>query len=241
MKLPRRDLPNYTTILPISLAEVSFRPYTVKEEKILMQGVQSGERADKIEALNQLIESCSSLDTNSAHPTDIEWLFLRIRSCSVSSLVDLSYSIAPQTCGQGPDNFDSCPQTIKTCFDINDAVIENINEMEKYAIKRGDKWLVMIDVEVGLQFKIKTSKSAENALYELVECIIDGQTVIPKSEFTPEEFDLFLEESFTPKDIEPVIKFLDASPYTSVNIAARCSKCKKDFSYKMTDIASFLV
>jgi len=240
MKLPRLDIPNYKTTLPVSLTEVSYRPYTVKEEKILLMAMQGDDPADKINAMLQVVTNCSSIDAKACHPVDVEWLFLQIRSCAVSSLVEVMYNIVPETCGKPEDSERKCPMKINGAFDIGDVTIKNLEEMSKYATRSGDTWVVMISDTVGLQFKIVSLALEDDHLYGLVQSVIDGPSVYPKEEFTAEEFNAFI-DSFYPAQLEPLTRFLRSVPYTSATITAKCSICKKEFKSDVKDIVNFLV
>ena len=240
MKLPRLDIPNYKTTLPVSLTEVTYRPYTVKEEKILLMAMQGDDAGDKIEAMLQVVTNCSSVDAKTCHPVDIEWLFLKIRSCAVSSMVEVMYNITPETCGKLEDSQRVCPVKISGGFDIGSVEIKNLEEMSQYATRSGDTWVVMITDTVGLQFKIVALDVESDHLYGLVQSVIDGSSVYPKEDFTAEEFNTFI-DSFVPSQLEPVTKFLRAVPFTSAVITARCSVCKKEFKSEVTDIVNFLV
>ena len=238
MKLPRFDIPNYNAVLPVSLDEVKYRPYTVKEEKILLLAVQSDSSDDKLEAVIQLISNCANVDAELLHPTDLEWLFMQIRSCSVSSMVEVNYNVIPESCGAKEEQV--CPNVIRTAFDISEVQVKNIDEMNKAAIKKNGAWIVMLSDIIGVQFKIRTIKEAQDPLYELVESIIDGPNVYSKEDFSAADFEEFI-NGFSPLQLKPISDFLHAVPFSEVEITSRCSVCKKEFKSTVTDIVNFLV
>lgn len=241
MKLPRLDVPNYDATLPVSGQKIRYRPYTVKEEKILMMASQSDQPMDKINALNQIIANCSDVDPVEAHPTDVEWIFLQIRAVSVSPVVELNYTITPENCGADEEDRHNCPREIKTGFNINtDVTVENIEEMSKHATLRTDGWVVRLSDNIGLLVKLRSAKAEDSALYEMVESIFDGDQIFAKSDFSLEEFNEFIDDLPTPNT--KILKdFLDAIPYTQTRVVAVCHKCKKEFPYKATGVISFLV
>lgn len=239
MKLPRLDIPNYVETLPMAGVDVTYRPYTVKEEKILMMGVQSDDAVDKINAVNQIVSNCSDLDVKTAHPVDLEWIFLKIRACSVASMVEVNYNVGQSECGGINSNIE-CPNVIKTAFDISQVYVANMEELKKFAIQKKDTWIVMLTDELGIQLKFKSIVNEISALYEMTETIIDGSEVYQKSDFSVEEFDEFIDDLPTPVTLG-IKQFLELAPTTQVDIKARCPKCKKEFNHTATGVISFLV
>ena len=96
MALPKIKNPEYSTVLPLSNKRVSFRPYTVGDEKILLSAAASRDKDPKFYIKNTLDvirrcmgESGSVLDSLSA--VDVEFLLLQIRSKSVGEIVEMKF------------------------------------------------------------------------------------------------------------------------------------------------------
>ena len=91
MALPRIDTPTYQTNLPSTGQEVQFRPFLVKEQKIIMMAQESGNEVEITNALSQLVSTCTfnKVDVTNAPTFDIEYLFLKIRSKSAGETVDI--------------------------------------------------------------------------------------------------------------------------------------------------------
>ena len=66
----------------------------IKEEKILMMAMQSGESKDMVRALNDIIKNCveEEIDTSKLALFDIEYIFLHLRAKSIGEIVEVSYS-----------------------------------------------------------------------------------------------------------------------------------------------------
>ena len=91
MPLPRITTPEFTTILPSTGEKISYRPFLVKEEKILLMA-QEGRDKDEIQkAVLNILEECvkTPIDVNSLRLFDIEWLFIQLRSKSVGEVIEL--------------------------------------------------------------------------------------------------------------------------------------------------------
>lgn len=93
MPLPKISQPLFDVVIPSTQAKVLFRPFLVKEEKLLLIAQQSGTDSDIIRAIKQVLQSCiqDSLDVDSLTTFDLEYLFLKLRAKSVNNIVKLSY------------------------------------------------------------------------------------------------------------------------------------------------------
>ena len=91
--LPKIDVPIYTVDLPLSKKKIRFRPFLVKEEKLLLMAMESKEEKSVIDATKQIVNNCclDEIDVEKLSITDFEFLFLNLRARSVSEIVDLQY------------------------------------------------------------------------------------------------------------------------------------------------------
>ena len=85
MALPKMNVATHTMKLPSSGKVLTYRPFLVKEEKILMTAMESGEQADMMRALRQIINSCveGDIQTTTLPMFDIEFLFIKVRAVLV--------------------------------------------------------------------------------------------------------------------------------------------------------------
>ena len=91
MALPKLNTPKYKMKLPSTGKVVNYRPFLVKEEKILLIATETGEQSDIIDAIATIIKDCTDLTDIHKLPTfDIEYVFLQIRTKSVGETVDVS-------------------------------------------------------------------------------------------------------------------------------------------------------
>lgn len=90
MALPKINVPKYKLKLPSDGRTVTFRPFLVKEEKILLLATETGEQEDIVNAIKDIIKECTDIkDVEKLATFDIEYLFLQIRTKSVGESVDL--------------------------------------------------------------------------------------------------------------------------------------------------------
>ena len=91
MALPKLNVPEYNLKLPSSGKNVKYRPFLVKEEKLLYLAMESGEQKDMIDAVKNFLTSCTSLRSLKDLATfDIEYIFLKLRTRSVGENVDVN-------------------------------------------------------------------------------------------------------------------------------------------------------
>ena len=85
MALPKIDTPTYQLTLPSTDVKVKYRPFLVKEEKILLMAMESGKENEIYDATKQIVDSCTfnSLDVETLPMFDLEYIFLNIRAKSV--------------------------------------------------------------------------------------------------------------------------------------------------------------
>jgi len=94
MALPKIDTPTFDYTLPISNIDITFRPFLVKEEKLLLVGKEA-DVAAQIKAMKQIIKnvviSPEDLDVEELPSVDLEMLFIQLRSKSIQNIVELQY------------------------------------------------------------------------------------------------------------------------------------------------------
>ena len=94
MALPKLDTPTFDYTLPVSQIPVTFRPFLVKEEKLLLVGKEAsvGQQVNAMkQVLNNVILSPDNLDMERLPSVDLEMLFIQLRAKSVQNVVELQY------------------------------------------------------------------------------------------------------------------------------------------------------
>ena len=92
MALPKLNTPTYELELPSTSEIIKYRPFLVKEQKILLIAQESGEDKEISRAMSELVQSCTfgKIDGENSPMFDIEYLFLKIRGKSVGETVELN-------------------------------------------------------------------------------------------------------------------------------------------------------
>ena len=91
MTLPRINVPEYSLVVPSTDEEIKFRPFLVKEEKLLLMAQETGDEQSLYNAIKNLIQNCcfEKIDTDALPLFDIEYIFLQIRAKSVDEVADV--------------------------------------------------------------------------------------------------------------------------------------------------------
>jgi hypothetical protein len=94
MPLPKINTPMFDFVIPSTKKKIKIRPMLVKEEKILLMAKESKENGDILNAIKQVVNNCiidSDIDIDKLPIFDLEYLFIKIRSISVSNITKVSY------------------------------------------------------------------------------------------------------------------------------------------------------
>ena len=92
MALPRLDVPIYELVVPSTDEKIKFRPFLVKEEKVLLIAMESGKSEDMIQSVKNIVDECTfnKLKLGEMPMFDVEYLFLNIRAKSVGEVSELT-------------------------------------------------------------------------------------------------------------------------------------------------------
>ena len=235
MGLPTIVVPQYTLTIPSTKKEVKYRPFLVKEEKILLLAMESEKPEEIIEATKTIIDNCVYDDINVEEmPTfDVEYIFLQLRGKAKGEVLDLKY------------NCPKCKQEILVDINIDDIAIKRNEEHTKDVKITEELGVMMKYPNLSLQTKIaqEDEKPEVERLFEtMIDCIdyiYDKETTYPSKDHTKEEMTIFL-ESLTDNQFQKISKFFETSPVLKHNIKLHCKnkgkvpkgEKKKECGYK---------
>lgn len=207
MALPKISVPTFALNIPSKNKKKTFRPFLVKEEKILLMA-QQGNEQDMIDAIKQIINNCCVEDINvdSLATFDIEYLFLKLRGKSVDNIIELKFrDKEDDKVYDFQINLDEIEITIN---EENDPKIEITNEIGmimKYPNIASTQKMAGIDDQEDVFNKV---------LVSCIDTIYDEESVYPASEHTDEELIEFIEQ-LDSKSFKKIEKFFDTLPKLS--------------------------
>lgn len=210
MALPKIKLALFNETLPSNKKKVVFRPFTVKEEKILLIAKQSNEIEQALLSMKQVInnvihfESGEELDIGKMPMIDLEYMLLKIRSKSVSNIIELNV-YDEETEVRYPVNLDI--EDMKVSEDPTHTNIVDINENVKLYLK-----YPTIDMVANMSNKSKTE--AENAFELMLACLDKLVTEEEVHNFDDEEKETVIDflDNLDASTIHKIRKFFDTLP-----------------------------
>jgi hypothetical protein len=226
--LPKIDTPKYTLKLPSTDKKVEYRPFLVKEEKILLTAIESLKADDDTDAIQNatydIITNCTfgKIKPKELPNFDIEFLFLNIRSRSRGETIESSFVCQNEVKG-------------KVCGTSND-VMMNINDINIQYPKK-DLSKIMISDDVGIQFKYLSSgelnhyNDEKNETEKMFKIIVDSidyifdEEKVYKGKETPKRELLDFVEALDEQTFVKVRQFFDEQPKLKHTIKYKCSEC----------------
>ena len=223
MALPKLTTPTYELEIPSTDEKVKYRPFLVKEEKILLMSMESGKNSDIIGAVKQIVSECTFNKINlSALPMfDVEYIFLQIRSKSVGETSKLRLL---------------CPDDQKTYADVE------VNLLDvKVQVEDGHTNKIELDNDMGIIMTYPTidtfiknevqTVNAGNMLDIVGTCVLQiyeqkGEKVYEAKDSTKKELTEFI-ESLQTKHFQKLQDFFDTMPKLKHTIKLTNPKTKK--------------
>jgi hypothetical protein len=234
MALPKLQTSEYTLTLPSTQEEIKYRPFLVKEQKILMIAQESGNEQEITDAMANLIHNCTfgALDVNNVPMFDVEYVFLQIRSKSSGAVVTLSVI---------------CPDDEETTVEVK----INLDEIQvQRTVEHSQEIEITKDIKLNLRYpRLKDLKGLndnfgefEKTLVLVVECvdtITSGEEVINRIDMTQDEIVEFV-DSMNSTQMEGVLKFFETMPKVRHIIDVVNPKTKKKGEVLLEGLESFL-
>ena len=207
MPLPKIQQPLFDLTIPSTNKKVKFRPFTVKEEKILLIAQESKDLSQIILAIKQIINNCiEGINVDKLSTFDVEYILLKIRSVSVGNEIEVSFI----------DN--ETEEKIELTIDINEIEIKRFEEHNKLIKVDDNVSLNMTYPKVNdldfLKEDISEKERQEKLFNVMVSCIdqvVNGEEVFSTSDFSQEEIDEFV-NSLSGGVIKEIKTFFETMP-----------------------------
>ena len=227
MALPKLNAtPMYEMTIPSTGQVVRYRPYLVKEEKIMMLAFESGDTRAALNSVIDTIDICleesANVNVNELSLFDIEYMFVKLRSKSVGEVSNLVSTCINSECKhKNPIQVDL--ETLDLNVPEGDTIIpltDNIKVELKYP---SYKSMIQSDIE-------KLEENPEVALELISKCIVailtDEERINAKDE-SVEDLKQFI-ESMTSSQFQKVAGFFENMPRLEKEISYNCQKCTKE-------------
>jgi len=239
MTLPKIVTPEWTTTLPLTNVEVRYRPYLVKEEKILLTAMESftGDNVAVIgDAVKQIIKNCiiTAINVDDVPNVDVEWLFIQMRKHSVGETIDLKIEHKAGGCGH-------INKVTVRLDDVKYVCPEGHERSIKLTETAG---IVMRYPDLGKAMKIAERKDATAAVFDLIidsiDKVWDGDDFESASKFSREELKNWV-ETFNSEQFRQMTKFFETMPSLRTEIKYTCEKCGVEETMEVKGAGDFFI
>jgi len=235
MALPKLTTPTYELEIPSTDAKIKYRPFLVKEEKILMMAMESKKNPDIVQAVKDIVSECTfnKIDLSDLPMFDVEYIFLQIRSKSVGEVSKLKLL---------------CPDDGVTYADLE-------LDLSEVKVQVGDDHTnkITLDNGMGMIMKYPTIDSfkdsgiqdinATNMLEVISACILqiyeeEGKKTYEPKDQTQKELTDFIEQ-LTTKQFQNVQSFFDTMPKLKHTVKITNPKTKKESEIVLSGLNDF--
>ena len=237
MALPKLTTPTYELEIPSTDEKLKYRPFLVREEKILLIAMESEKTEDVIQAVKDIVSECTfnKVDLGKMPIFDVEYIFLNIRAKSVGEVSNLRLL---------------CPDDGETYADVEVNLSEVAVQVEKdhtNKIELTDEMGIYMTyptidsfVEVGI-----TEVTATNMLDVIVPCILQiydngGEDVFEAKDQTKEEMIEFIEQ-LNSKQFQQLQEFFNTMPKLKHIVEIENPKTKVKSKAELQGLNDFFV
>lgn len=209
MALPKVEVPTYELEVPSTDEKLKYRPFLVKEEKILLMALESQDNAEMMIALKEIVKACTfeKFDTDKAPLFDLEYIFLNIRAKSIGEKSEFKVLCPDDKKTYAKVEIDLTEVNVEVDDDHTNKVIidkdKNLGVVLKYpslALLHGQE-----DVDTA------SIETVFNTLLKCVDHIFEGEKIYPGKDSTTSELQEFFEALPQEKFLE-IKKFFDTMP-----------------------------
>lgn len=217
MALPKLDVPIYELELPSNGETISYRPFLVKEEKILLMAVEGKDQKEMITAIKQIITNC--ILTKGIKPEklplfDVEFLLLNLRSRSTGDIIKTRY--VHKDC-----------KPVELEIDVNDIkVVKDPKHTNKIQLTN-TVGMTMKYPDINMMNNIKDlagEKTEEvfDIIIKCIESVYDEEETYGKSDYTPTELKEFI-LGLTQEQFKKIEVFFSTLPKMQKEISFECT------------------
>ena len=235
MALPKIDVPIYELTVPSTDEKIKYRPFLVKEEKLLLIAMESGENSDILRAVKDIVDACTfnKMKIGNMPMFDVEYIFLQIRSKAVGEVSTLRVLC-----------LDDMKTYAKVEVDLNEIEVR-VTDAHTNKIELSDEMGVIMKyptVDSFVENKIDDISPA-NMLDVIITCIDKiydkkGEEVYDAKDSTKKELVDFVEQMNTTQFAD-VQKFFDTMPSLTHEITVKNPKTKKESKVTLNGLNDF--
>ena len=234
MPLPKIDQPLFEVKIPSSGNKVLFRPFLVKEEKLLLISQQGGEDSEVIRAIKQILRLCvqdEAFDVDKLTTFDLEYMFLKLRAKSVNNIVKLSYRDHEDDKVYDFElDLDTIEVDIPKDVDSTIKLNDSISMIMKYPSASITDRIQQFDNEVDLMTFF---------IVNCIDTILTSEEIFPASDYNQSELEEFLDQ-LPVASFEKIREFFEKMPRLYHKIEYKNAE-GNDRSIELTNLKDFFM
>ena len=205
MALPKLETPTHELVLPSTNKKIKFRPFLVKEQKILYMAQNSKSESEIVNSVGQLVSNCTfgEVDPDIAPMFDIEYIFLKLPAKSVGETVELSVTCPDDNKTNGPVkiNLDEINVQLTTGHTNIVNLTDDMKLVLRYPILRDMK-------------NVEGKDDVDKVFNILIKCIHEvhhKEKIYNAVDVTTKDLETFVEQ-MTTSQLQSIINFFDSMP-----------------------------
>jgi hypothetical protein len=236
MALPKLNTSKFLTTIPSTGQEVEYRPYLVKEEKVLMMALETKDQAQIVRAVAQVIRACvtENINTDKLTMFDVEYVFLQLRGKSSGEIIDLKL----------PCDIDTCKHVNDFSVDISEIlppVIEKLEPIELTpTVSIQMRWPGVKDLSEISTDELNTVDGATRMFAKLIVNIFEEDEIHSASNETQQDLITFV-ESLNSAQFQKLTGFLNDLPTLVHHVDYKCNKCNNETKIELKGLQSFFI
>ena len=231
--LPKIATPKYDMIVPSTGESITYRPYVVREEKILLIALESRDEQAVEKAVMNIIKECveSPINTKTLTTFDVEFIFVTLRSKSVGEGIKVNPSCT------------KCESTNEVKINLEKVTVTNLENKADKRVKLTDD--ISIDVKwqtVNDNLKKVTPKTETDGIIQMVasgiETVYSGEEIFASKDVPKKELIDFV-ESLSTDQFTAIVDVLQKAPYLSYKMEYTCKKCGEHNERSLNGLIDF--
>jgi hypothetical protein len=240
MELPKIDLPTYEFTVPSLGKKYTFRPFTVKEERILLIASESKDIGEIIRSVLQVVGNCCldpELNIAKLPYFDIDYLFIALRAKSIGEKIELKFS-----CNE-TFNGDKCGNVFPVSLDITNIATVYPEVPDKVELVQNKGVKLKYPDYAGMKMAATMTNPMDAKLHLIAACveyIYDKDQIFKAKDFTTEELLKFL-EGMSEGSLRKVETWISNFPTFHVVASETCSKCGFHHTIKYDKFHTFFL
>ena len=236
MTLPVISVPKFELTLPSTGKKYKYRPFLVKEEKILLIALEGDNSREILSAVKDLVSACvEKIKIEDLTIFDLEYVFLRLREKSIGDIIKINLR---------HKNSSECENVQEVEVNLNEVGVIFNDKNEKKIQLTDNVGMVLKYPSITIMDKISDDSNESDYAMEILEnCIdyiYDADKIYPSKDYKKEEIHQFI-DSLSHQHMEKIDNFFTTLPKLEHKVTWKCEKCGKEETMTLSGLSDFFI